>query len=68
MKTVCVLLGGWAFLGDHITSKQLLGMAIAVAGMVLYGFATCVPRALCSHCLPSCGMHVSSVWLDAVIE
>ncbi|KAK9807322.1 hypothetical protein WJX73_001596 [Symbiochloris irregularis] len=40
MKTVCVLLGGWAFLGDHITSKQLMGMALAVAGMVLYGFAT----------------------------
>ena len=44
-KTVCVLLGGWAFLGDIISFKQLMGMLTAVAGMVLYGFATCVPPA-----------------------
>ena len=42
-KTVCVLLGGWAFLGDKVAPKQLLGMALAVFGMVLYGFSTCGP-------------------------
>ena len=40
-KTLCVLLGGWLLLGDVISPKQLLGMALAVLGMVLYGFATC---------------------------
>ena len=33
-KTVLVLLGGWAFLGDTITPKKFGGMALAVAGMV----------------------------------
>ena len=47
-KTVCVLLGGWLFLGDRVSGKQLLGMALAVLGMVLYGFSTCGP---CSACL-----------------
>ena len=50
-KTVAVLLGGWLFLGDHISLKQLLGMLTAVAGMVLYGFATCGP---CPCFAPSC--------------
>lgn len=33
-KTVLVLLGGWAFLGDTITAQKLGGMALAVSGMV----------------------------------
>ena len=33
-KTVLVLLGGWAFLGDTITPRKFGGMALAVAGMV----------------------------------
>ena len=39
-KTMLVLLGGWAFLGDHVSLKQLAGMALAVIGMVLYGVAS----------------------------
>ena len=39
-KTMLVLLGGWAFLGDHVSLKQLCGMALAVIGMVLYGVAS----------------------------
>jgi len=39
-KTVAVLVGGWAFLGDDISTKQALGMALAVAGMVGYGVAS----------------------------
>ena len=50
-KTVLVLLGGWAFLGDIISAKQLAGMSIAVTGMVLYGVAT-------SQCA-----HTHSPWL-----
>eukprot|EP00884_Botryococcus_braunii_P023126 jgi/Botrbrau1/9498/Bobra.0252s0113.1 len=43
MKTVAVLLVGWAFLGDVITQKQCLGMGIAILGMVMYGIATAGP-------------------------
>lgn len=39
-KTILVLLGGWAFLGDTITSKKLIGMGLAVSGMVWYGKAS----------------------------
>ena len=39
-KTMLVLLGGWAFLGDHVSLKQLAGMSLAVIGMVLYGVAS----------------------------
>lgn len=39
-KTMLVLLGGWAFLGDQINLKQLAGMALAVVGMVAYGVAS----------------------------
>ena len=39
-KTVLVLLGGWAFLGDRITLFQLCGMLVAVMGMVWYGYLT----------------------------
>ena len=48
-KTVLVLLGGWAFLGDRVSSRQALGMALAVAGMVAYGVAS-------SQCGPLAGM------------
>lgn len=33
-KTILVLLGGWAFLGDTITGKKFAGMALAVSGMI----------------------------------
>lgn len=53
-KTMLVLLGGWAFLGDKVSLKQLAGMALAVLGMVFYGVASsqCVPYhdLLCSMC------------------
>lgn len=39
-KTVAVLLGGWALLGDTISARQAAGMALAVAGMVAYGAAS----------------------------
>ena len=48
-KTVLVLLGGWAFLGDRVSSRQAFGMALAVAGMVAYGVAS-------SQCGPLTGM------------
>lgn len=36
-KTFLVLLGGWLIFREVITGQQLLGMGIAVAGMVWYG-------------------------------
>ncbi|KAL4443256.1 hypothetical protein ABPG75_010993 [Micractinium tetrahymenae] len=39
-KTILVLLGGWAFLGDTITGKKFCGMLLAVSGMVWYGKAS----------------------------
>jgi len=48
-KTVLVLLGGWAFLGDHVSGRQAFGMALAVVGMVAYGMAS-------SQCGPLAGM------------
>jgi len=51
-KTILVLLGGWAFLGDKVSLKQLAGMALAVLGMVFYGVASsqCVPAPLSLLC------------------
>lgn len=39
-KTICVLLGGAFFFGELITPRVGLGMALAVAGMVGYGYFT----------------------------
>jgi hypothetical protein len=39
-KTILVLLGGWAFLGDQISGRQFAGMVLAVLGMVGYGVAS----------------------------
>lgn len=37
-KTVLVLLGGYLYLGESIDSRKLLGMSLAVAGMIAYGY------------------------------
>jgi solute carrier family 35 protein E3 len=37
-KTVLVLLISWLVLGETMTGRKLLGMVLAVAGMVGYGF------------------------------
>lgn len=39
-KTIIVLLGGWLFLGDELSTRKLLGMTLAVSGMIWYGKAT----------------------------
>ncbi len=39
-KTMLVLLGGWLFFGDRVSSVQLFGIVVAVAGMLLYGMCT----------------------------
>ena len=37
VKTVLVLLGGWVLFGDRITLLQIVGITVAVLGMILYG-------------------------------
>ncbi|CAK9163633.1 unnamed protein product [Ilex paraguariensis] len=39
MKTVCVLMLGWLLFDSELTLKNILGMAIAVIGMVIYSWA-----------------------------
>ena len=56
-KTILVLLGGWALLGDQISAKQLLGMALAVLGMVLYGVAS-------SQCAPTQTLGMKMFWFN----
>lgn len=42
-KTVLVLAMGWLILHDHMTQRKLLGMALAVVGMVSYGYLSSQP-------------------------
>lgn len=37
-KTILVLLTTWLVLHEHMSSRKLLGMVLAVCGMVLYGY------------------------------
>ncbi|OVA09300.1 Triose-phosphate transporter domain [Macleaya cordata] len=39
MKTVCVLTLGWILFDSELTLKNILGMAVAVLGMVIYSWA-----------------------------
>ncbi|KAK9928569.1 hypothetical protein M0R45_025699 [Rubus argutus] len=39
MKTVCVLTLGWLLFDSELTFKNIMGMIIAVAGMVIYSWA-----------------------------
>ncbi|XP_043713923.1 UDP-rhamnose/UDP-galactose transporter 1-like [Telopea speciosissima] len=39
MKTVCVLTLGWLLFDSELTFKNILGMALAVLGMVIYSWA-----------------------------
>lgn len=39
MKTVCVLTLGWLLFDSELTFKNIMGMIIAVVGMVIYSWA-----------------------------
>ena len=39
-KTILVLLTSWAVFQEGMTQRKLLGMALAVVGMIMYGFIT----------------------------
>ena len=39
MKTVCVLILGWILFDSALTMKNILGMLLAVVGMIVYSWA-----------------------------
>lgn len=39
MKTVCVLTLGWLLFDSELTFKNIMGMGVAVIGMVIYSWA-----------------------------
>lgn len=39
MKTVAVLILGWVVFDSVLTSKNMLGMSLAVVGMIVYSWA-----------------------------
>jgi hypothetical protein len=39
MKTVCVLILGWILFDSALTIKNILGMLLAIMGMVVYSWA-----------------------------
>jgi hypothetical protein len=39
MKTVCVLTLGWLLFDSELTFKNIMGMILAVVGMVIYSWA-----------------------------
>lgn len=46
MKTVCVLTLGWLLFDSALTFKNIMGMVIAVVGMVVYSWAVEVEKSL----------------------
>lgn len=45
MKTVCVLTLGWILFDSVLTGKNLMGMFMAVVGMITYSWAVEVAKA-----------------------
>lgn len=39
MKTVCVLTLGWLLFDSELTFKNIMGMTLAVVGMIIYSWA-----------------------------
>lgn len=44
MKTVCVLTLGWLLFDSELTIKNIMGMALAVLGMIIYSWAVEVEK------------------------
>ena len=52
MKTVCVLTLGWLLFDSELTFKNILGMAVAVIGMIIYSWAVEVKKQADSKTIP----------------
>ncbi|XP_022743883.1 UDP-rhamnose/UDP-galactose transporter 2-like isoform X2 [Durio zibethinus] len=53
MKTVCVLILGWLLFDSELTLKNILGMALAVLGMVIYSWAVEADKQSDSKAIPN---------------
>ncbi|KAL8058171.1 hypothetical protein ABFX02_03G001500 [Erythranthe guttata] len=49
MKTVCVLTLGWLLFDSELTLKNIMGMGVAVIGMVIYSWAVEVEKHAHAH-------------------
>uniref|UniRef100_A0A7N0URP6 Sugar phosphate transporter domain-containing protein n=1 Tax=Kalanchoe fedtschenkoi TaxID=63787 RepID=A0A7N0URP6_KALFE len=49
MKTVCVLTLGWILFDSALTFKNILGMAVAVIGMIIYSWAVELEKSAKNH-------------------
>ncbi|GLJ52003.1 hypothetical protein SUGI_1105400 [Cryptomeria japonica] len=39
MKTVCVVILGWVLFDSALSSKNIMGMLVAIVGMIIYSWA-----------------------------
>lgn len=53
MKTVCVLTLGWLLFDSELTVKNIMGMLVAVIGMVVYSWAVEVEKRSNAKITPS---------------
>ncbi|KAF4349394.1 hypothetical protein CsatB_007892 [Cannabis sativa] len=53
MKTVCVLTLGWLLFDSELTFKNIMGMALAVVGMIIYSWAVELEKQANSKALTS---------------
>ncbi|CAM8972268.1 hypothetical protein QQ045_028698 [Rhodiola kirilowii] len=49
MKTVCVLILGWILFDSALTFKNIMGMAVAVVGMIIYSWAVELEKTAAKH-------------------
>lgn len=52
MKTVCVLTLGWLLFDSELTFKNIMGMILAVVGMVIYSWAVELEKSSNAKSLP----------------
>lgn len=52
MKTVCVLTLGWLLFDSELTLKNIMGMTLAVVGMIIYSWAVEVEKQSNAKALP----------------
>ncbi|PON35901.1 Bi-functional UDP-rhamnose/UDP-galactose transporter [Parasponia andersonii] len=53
MKTVCVLTLGWLLFDSELTFKNIMGMTLAVVGMIIYSWAVELEKQANSKTLPN---------------
>ncbi|XP_047937632.1 UDP-rhamnose/UDP-galactose transporter 3-like [Salvia hispanica] len=52
MKTVCVLILGWVLFDSQLTFKNIMGMLVAVVGMIVYSWAMELEKQVHAKTLP----------------